>query len=233
VSQFEFEDGIDADFLPVKFIGRSDNQEYEQFSQEIRLASDLDGRFSWVAGGNYIDSKQEIDRMVSVDGTFGQPGITALITGGLPTILAYSPAQLAGAEASFGLPAGSLPVGVEGLTMWNQVGRLSAWQQETESWAVFLQGTFNITDNLSLTAGVRYTEEEKSADAQTWLNSTAQGLATKTVDPLTGVLTAGDFGNFLQQSLQGAFFDSTRTTSLKTVIQTRPFQRCRLLDAKR
>ena len=64
VSQFEFEDGIDADFLPVNFIGRSDNQEYEQFSQEIRLASDLDGRFSWVAGGNYIDSKQEIDRMV-------------------------------------------------------------------------------------------------------------------------------------------------------------------------
>jgi outer membrane receptor protein involved in Fe transport len=208
VSQFEFEDGIDADFLPVKFIGRSDNQEYEQFSQEIRLASDLDGRFSWVAGGNYIDSKQEIDRLVAVDGTFGQPGITALITGGLPTILAYNPAQLAGAEASFGLPAGSLPVGVEGLTMWNQVGRLSAWQQETESWAVFFQGTFNITDNLTITAGVRYTEEEKSADAQTWLNSTAQGLATKTADPLTGVLTAGDFGNFLQHSLQGAFFDS-------------------------
>jgi outer membrane receptor protein involved in Fe transport len=208
VSQFEFEDGIDADFLPVKFIGRSDNQEYEQFSQEIRLASDLDGRFSWVAGGNYIDSKQEIDRLVAVDGTFGQPGITALITGGLPTILAYSPAQLAGAEASFGLPAGSLPVGVEGLTMWNQVGRLSAWQQETESWAVFFQGTFNITDNLTITAGVRYTEEEKSADAQTWLNSTAQGLATKTTDPLTGVLTAGDFGNFLQHSLQGVFFDS-------------------------
>jgi outer membrane receptor protein involved in Fe transport len=208
VSQFEFEDGIDADFLPVEFIGRSDNQEYEQFSQEIRLASDLDGRFSWVVGGNYIDSKQEIDRMVSVDGTFGQPAITALITGGLPTILAYSPAQLAGIEPLFGLPPGSLPVGVEGLTMWSQVGRLSEWTQETESWAVFLQGTFNITDNLSVTAGVRYTEEEKSADAQTWLNSTAQGLATKTADPLVGLATAGDFGNFLQHSLQGAFFDS-------------------------
>ena len=99
--------------------------------------------------------------MVSVDGTFGQPGITSLITGGLPTILAYSPAQLAGIEPRFGLPPGSLPVGVEGLTMWSQVGRLSRWQQETESWAVFLQGTFNITDNLSITAGVRYTEETK------------------------------------------------------------------------
>ena len=207
VSEYEFEDGIDADFLPVRFIGRSDNQEYNQFYQEIRLASDQDGAFSWVAGANYIDSKQEIDRMVSVDGTFGNPGLTALITGGLPTILAYSPAQLAGAAASFGLPPGFLPVGVEGLTMWSQVGRLSRWQQETESWAVFLQGTFNITDNLTLTAGVRYTEEDKSADAQTWLNSTAQGLATKTADPIAGLAT-GDFGNFLQQSLQGALFDS-------------------------
>ena len=34
-------------------------------------------------------------------------------------------------------------------------------------------GTLNITDNLT-PAGVRYTEEDKSADAQTWLNSTAQ-----------------------------------------------------------
>ena len=208
LSEYEFEDGIDADFLPVEFIGRSDNQKYTQFSQEIRLASDLDGSFSWVAGANFIDSKQEIDRVVSVDGTFGQPGITSLITGGLPTILAYSPAQLAGIEPALGLPPGSLPVGVEGLTMWSQVGRLSRWQQETESWAVFLQGTFNITDNLSITAGVRYTEEDKSADAQTWLNSTAQGLATKTPDPLVGLVTAGDVGNFLQHSLQGAFFDS-------------------------
>ena len=61
--------------------------------------------------------------------------------------------------------------------MWSQVGRLSEWQQDTESWAVFLQGTFNITENLSITAGVRYTEETKEVDAQTWLNSTAQGLA--------------------------------------------------------
>ena len=57
------------------------------------------------------------------------------------------------------------------------------WQQDTESWAVFLQGTFNITENLSITAGVRYTEETKEVDAQTWLNSTAQGLATKTAYP--------------------------------------------------
>ena len=56
---------------------------------------------------------------------------------------------------------------------------MSEWPHDTESWAVFAQGTFNITDNLSLIAGVRYTEETKEADAQTWLNTTtdAEGLA--------------------------------------------------------
>ena len=211
VSQFEFEDGIDADFLPVEFIGRSDNQEYEQFSQEIRLASDLDGAFSWVAGANYIDSKQEIDRMVSVDGTFGQPGIVGAITGGLPTILAYNPTQLAGIEPLLGLPRRQPARRGRGPHHVEPGGSpVASGTQETESWAVFLQGTFNITDNLSVTAGVRYTEEEKSADAQTWLNSTAQGLATQTADPLVGLATAGDIGNFLQQSLQGAFFRQLR-----------------------
>ena len=160
-------------------------------------------------GANYIDSSQDINRNVSVDGTFGQPAGTALLTGGLPTILAYSPAQLAGVAAAFGLPPQALPVGVEGLSMWSTVGRLSEWSQDTESWAVFAQGTFNITDNLSLIAGVRYTEETKEADAQTWLNSTAQGLATKTLYPEESILAGQpDIGNLLQQELQGSFFDS-------------------------
>ncbi|MDT8398816.1 MAG: TonB-dependent receptor [Pseudomonadales bacterium] len=33
--------------------------------------------------------------------------------------------------------------------------------QETENWAVFAHGTYGITDSLSLTAGLRYTEDDK------------------------------------------------------------------------
>ena len=43
-SEYEFEDGIDADFLPVNFIGRSDNQEYDQISQEFVWRHPQDGR---------------------------------------------------------------------------------------------------------------------------------------------------------------------------------------------
>ena len=211
VSQYEYKDGIEADFLPLEFIGRSDDSEFDQFSQEIRLASDLDGRFSWVVGGNFVNSTQEIDRSVMSDGTFGQPGVVQALVG-LPSIWSYSPAQLAGIEASFGLPAGALPPGVPGLTLWNQVNTLSYWEQETESWALFAQGTFNITDNLSITAGVRYTEETKEAIAQAWVNSEVTGLDAKTpdgdawfADPTNTAL----LGNFLLQELAGGALDRT------------------------
>ena len=225
-SQYKYKDGIEADFLPVEFVGRSDDSEFEQFSQEIRLSSDLDGRFSWVVGGNYIDSTQEIDRGVMSDGTFGQPGVVQALVG-LPSIWSYSPAQLAGIEASFGLPPGALPPGVPGLTLWNQVNRLSYWEQETESWALFAQGTFNITDNLSITAGVRYTEETKEAFAQTWVNSEATGLDAKTPDGdafFSDPTNMGLLGNFLVQELAGGALDSTnhRFTGDRTTDQTIP-----------
>ena len=35
--------------------------------------------------------------------------------------------------------------------------------QETESWAVYGQGTYDITDEVSITAGLRYTEDERDA----------------------------------------------------------------------
>ena len=49
-------------------------------------------------------------------------------------------------------------------TMYSQVGRLSRWTQDG-TWPL-AQGTFNFTDNLSITAGLRYTEETKKAYAR-------------------------------------------------------------------
>ena len=47
-------------------------------------------------------------------------------------------------------------------------------QQQNETWAVFGQGSYDVTDNLTLTAGVRYTEDQKDFDvlqfAQLWLD---------------------------------------------------------------
>ena len=217
-SQYEYEDGIDADFLPVTFIGRSDDSEFEQFSQEIRLSSNGEGRFNWVVGGNYIESTQEIDRAVSVDGTLGRPDLMRLITCppqlipilgacGVPSFLAYTQAQLDGIAASFGAPPGFIPAGVEGVSMWSQTGRLSRWDTDTDSWSIFLQGTFDITDQLSLTAGVRYTEETKETYAMTRISASAYGLENPL--PYPEQMSPTDplyIPNLLFHGLQGASF---------------------------
>ena len=223
LSHYEYEDGIDADFLPVEFIGRSDDSKYDQFQQEIRLASDPAKRFSWVVGANYIDSSQEIDRLVNVRGSLGQPGIMGLITGincgpgqvaaaaavgqpcnttdalgrpfaATPTFLKYDPWTL---NALLGPGADTL-YATEGLTMFTDVGRLSRWTQDTESFALFGQINYDITETLSITAGLRYTEETKTVDAGMEITTGATGIANP-VDPAANPLLHG---------LMGASFDS-------------------------
>ena len=165
---YEFQDGLDADWLPLEFIGRADIQEYDHTSQEFRIASPTDGRFSWV-GGVYLDQQeQEIDRAVVIDGTFGLPAIVmkTILGGGNPafgldTFLALSPAQVGGINATTPVPGTpftlqslydatgcsvgaptcadyTLKVGVEGSTKFQRAGRISNWTQDTNSRAVFL-----------------------------------------------------------------------------------------------
>lgn len=91
-SYYGYEDGIDADFLPVEFIGRSDNSTYNQESHELRFSGSFGDDFDWIAGANYVDSTQKIDRLVVIDGTLGQPGLVNAILSG-----AYTGAGIAAA----------------------------------------------------------------------------------------------------------------------------------------
>jgi iron complex outermembrane recepter protein len=86
--------------------GRSDS---DQFTQELRLASDTSGAFNWQVGFFYFENSL-------TDSTF---------LGGAPT------------------PA-------------------TTWQSDAESWAVFGQVGFDVSDTLTLTGGLRYTDDEKT-----------------------------------------------------------------------
>ncbi len=181
LTSYEYDDGIDADWLPVTFIGRSDISEYESLSQEFRIASPLDSEFSYIGGVYLQSSKQEIDRLVVFDGTLGQPGFVALATG---------------CRSFLAIPGGGC---VPDVTAFDRVGRVSRWEQDTEAWAVFFQGTYDLTDNLSLTAGFRYTEEEKAAHAKTDLTMGATGLATPSQNPYVAALLAASFGTWAHE----------------------------------
>ena len=86
----------------------------EQLTQELRLASNLDGSFNYQVGMFYFDDEFDGD-------------------------------------------AGSQSAGATVFTTD------SSSHIENTTWAVFGQGSYDISDQLTLTAGVRYTDDEKDA----------------------------------------------------------------------
>ena len=90
------------------------DQEVEQITQEIRVASNLDGPFNYQLGAFYFEDE----------------------------LLSLSKNQSAGAPA--------FVVGSSAIV-------------ENTTWAVFGQGSYDVTEQLTLTAGVRYTDDEKDA----------------------------------------------------------------------
>ncbi len=110
----EFKDQVQSDYdaSPVNFFFAYRDQTHEQFSQEIRLASDGEGKLDYVVGAYYLDQGYDI--------TNTQGG---LIYGGITT------PQIA--------------------------------SQDNMAWALFGQLDYHVTDALTVTAGGRYSYEEK------------------------------------------------------------------------
>ncbi|MEM8771762.1 MAG: TonB-dependent receptor [Pseudomonadota bacterium] len=98
-------------FIPFSAETQDSVDDLEQFTQEVRIASNNSGPFNWVAGFYYFDTSFDVE-------TVGP---------------AFPPLTL----VSHG----------------------------NESWALFGQLTYDVTDRLNLTGGVRYTEDERTLDA--------------------------------------------------------------------
>ncbi len=188
-SEYEVQSGADVDWLPLRFISRDDDQAYEQFSQEIRIASPGGEFFDFVAGAYYDKSELSVDRLVAVDASFGD------LFGNLPGN-AVNPALPGVPLRDIGVTS-LLPLISDPLLSYraNQLGRNHRYDLDSESWAIFAQGTFNVTDAFRVTLGVRYTKEEKDVRSTQFL-----------VDDLTGYDTPSD--NFQLASIQAGFFNT-------------------------
>lgn len=107
------------------------SESWDQFSQELRIASPTGGRLEYLGGLYYQEGSLDME-----DGR-GFPFLSPIIS----SIQDFAP-----------------------LVPYLPLGRVGALDQEEESFAVFGALTWNITDALSLTAGLRYTEVDKVFD---------------------------------------------------------------------
>lgn len=148
LSKYEYFDDVDVDWLPLQFLDRSDIHDFDQVSQEIRWASQIGERFNYTVGGYIDDNELDMAGQVVIDTNFD---------GLFPAF----------ATVAFGAPIPNLlPLLTNGAYSSNQITRNHNFNQKTESWALFAQGTFDLTETLHLTAGIRYTEEEKEATSR-------------------------------------------------------------------
>ena len=135
---YEFFGDIDADFIDINVLpSNSRDVNQNAWTQEIRIANNDPGRFSYVAGAFYFT--QNLDMVEKL--RFGDASETFLVS--------TSGAALAPLAPFFDLfPDGG--------------GGIDDHEQDHEAWAIFAQGAFDITNRLTFTGGVRFTKETKT-----------------------------------------------------------------------
>jgi iron complex outermembrane receptor protein len=151
--------------------------EAEQLSQELRLQSNFDSPVNFSVGANYTKFEAVIDYYVMFNLLTAMAQMTPFngtLNGGYdPTICAYSDfwrGLMGPSDGPVPLddPRASCPYvdpnPVESINGEGHNYFRSKNPYELESWAGFGEAYWNISDDLKLTAGLRYTDDKKTFD---------------------------------------------------------------------
>jgi len=150
----------DTDGSPLQYVETDQAQDQNQISQEFQLiGTSFDDKLDWVVGAFYFDEFGRDDNKVRLaSGLFnaleGLPGTLACLppTPDLVVPCGVDPFFLTGVVP--GGPGNSANVGLDlDLNVFNEI--------DIKSYAVFTQGTYQVSDKISITGGVRYSYEEK------------------------------------------------------------------------
>jgi|TARA_R110002012_G_scaffold166748_1_gene330169 iron complex outermembrane receptor protein len=153
----------DADVGPFSGLVPQFASKNEQFSQEFRLSGSTDS-FDWIAGAYYFEN--EVTGSLDLDINYPGPLIDA-ITGA--------------------------PEGTFGNDLVPFVNYDIDYEQDTESYGLFGQIEKPLSDKLTLTVGLRYTNEERSMDYQNLLTSNPDAVVNSCLIPAGDVCgLAGD-----------------------------------------
>ena len=152
-------DGSAADYITIERWN-----EYEQFSQELRIDGSWD-TVTLTAGLYYWSSEFEQDWVTG-------GGFWASLFGGLMSI----PGMWTACQGSNGLDGAFAPIscdlGMPSYTPGTNITQILYEQQDTDSVAAFAQVEWQFVEDWTLTAGLRWTREEKDFIAgQSYLSS--------------------------------------------------------------
>ncbi|WP_022701908.1 TonB-dependent receptor [Oceanicaulis alexandrii] len=208
----------DIDYSTADIAYRADGNytDLNRFSQEVRLTG-IWGDLDWLVGGFLSHEELELgDAIRFGDDWEGYLG-RLLTAGSVPPLgtpagvsaTLQAMAGLAPVAALIGVPGaqGTLPIPAPGSAIPGGTGVAGdVYDQTAESWALFTHNTYRLTDNLSLTAGLRYTHETKNVFATFNTDSPAACGALETAfgpDPVAGVVAAATAAGLPAASISG------------------------------
>jgi outer membrane receptor protein involved in Fe transport len=170
---YRFLRGQDADFNNLDILYRDDfRQQFKTFTQEARLQGEaFDDRLDWLVGGYYANERLTLSDNLRYGADYDRyaAGVVRL-TPALAAFPGYNNLRaFAGASlAAGGVPAAAIPTltaFVPNITLAGTgVGR-DDYRQKSRNYAFFTHNIFDVTDRLSVTVGLRYTNERKTLDA--------------------------------------------------------------------
>ncbi|PIB93989.1 TonB-dependent receptor [Caulobacter sp. FWC2] len=159
---------FDPDGTSLPILTFAEDAKGRQQSQELRLRYDNGGRFSGFVGGNYFHETGSW----RIPGQFDERLVLALLAGNTPLGISRpnpqplavltNPAYLAQVlQLGFGIPSSIAPGIVSNLKPIHR--ETFANYSENTAYDVYADGTFKLTDKFEITAGIRYTSEDREA----------------------------------------------------------------------
>lgn len=187
-TDYEFNNSLDSDFSPLRLLNRGRTEAHEQFSAELIISSPSDDTFEYLTGAFFQTEDLSNERFTHVD-LSGVPPLQA----GIFALLNRPNPALGGASFAAAVLGGNLnPMTQSGIL---DATAINSFKQDADSWSVFAEGTYHVSDSFRITAGLRYSEDEKdmSKNAKSgyindWL--LANGYADRVTDTPTMPLPA-------------------------------------------
>ena len=165
---FESYDNIDTDFTDANLFGTTNDSEQTSFSQEIRLDYTSE-KLNYIVGAYYFTQDLDLDYSLYTDTTF-EPFALSVLEQTVDGLVAPGTFQalLGGVDALAPL------IGPRAAAAPYQTNFDHRAEQEHESYALFGQFDYKFNDEFTLTAGLRFTSEEK--DLLTTFTETGPGI---------------------------------------------------------
>jgi len=159
---------FDPDGSSLPILTFAEDAQGRQQSQELRLRYDAGGRFSGFVGANYFHETGSW----RIPGQMDERLVLALLAGNTPLGISRpnpqplavltNPVYLATVlQLGFGIPASIAPGIVSNLKAIHR--EEFANYGENTAYDVYADGTFKLTDRFEITAGLRYTSEDREA----------------------------------------------------------------------